>query len=150
MAQQEYSLACHRLEKNTHQAKHLDDQLTNRTPTLLDDLIVRDASILLSLNHSLGTTHRTLSSEQKHAFVQFSQQFHTEDVYLMLGHPPERIALGDILHQRYNAEQTRQTMQNNLDKLNESIAHDKSRRDRLKVDGARRRSPDAASRPSRS
>ncbi|EHA14676.1 hypothetical protein [Halomonas sp. HAL1] len=132
VAQQEYSLICQRLEKNTRQAKHLEEQLSNRAPTLLDDLSVRDANILFSLNRSLGTTHGTLTPEQKQAFVQFSQQFHSEDGHLMLGHPPERIALGDILHQRYDAEQTHQTMQNNLDMLNESIAHDQSRRDKLR------------------
>ncbi|MDP4559408.1 hypothetical protein Q9247_17190 [Halomonas meridiana] len=132
VAQQEYSLTCQRLEKNTRQAKHLEEQLTNRAPTLLDVLSVRDASILFSLNRSLGTTHGTLTPEQKQAFVQFSQQFHSEDGHLMLGHPPERIALGDIPHQRYDAEQTHQTMQNNLDKLNETIARDQNRRDKLR------------------
>ncbi|MFI2818050.1 hypothetical protein [Vreelandella piezotolerans] len=132
VAQQEYSLTCQRLEKNTRQAKHLEEQLTNRAPTLLDVLSVRDASILFSLNRSLGTTHGTLTPEQKQAFVQFSQQFHSEDGHLMLGHPPERIALGDIPHQRYDAEQTHQAMQNNLDKLNETIARDQNRRDKLR------------------
>lgn len=136
MAQQEYSKVCQRLENNTRQAKHMEERLTNRTPTLLDDLSLRDASILFSLNLSLGTTHGTLTAEQKQAFVQFSQQFHSEGDYLMLGHPPERIALGDILHQRYDAEKTRQTMQNNLDKLSESIAHDKSRRDKLREEAS--------------
>lgn len=131
VAQQEYAQVCQRLEENTRQAKHLDERLANRTPTLLDDLTVRDASILFSLNSSLGTTHGMLTPEQKQAFIQFSQQFHSEDGHLVLDQPLERIALRDIPHQGYDAEQTRQTMQDNLDKLKEAIAHDKSRRDKL-------------------
>ncbi|WP_168014554.1 hypothetical protein [Halomonas salinarum] len=131
VAQQDYAQVCQRLEENTRQAKHLDERLANRTPTLLDDLTVRDASILFSLNNSLGTTHGVLTPEQKQAFIQFSQQFHSEDGHLMLGQPLERIVLRDIPHQRYDAEQTRQTIQDNLDKLKEAIARDKSRRDKL-------------------
>lgn len=131
VAQQEYAQVCQRLGENTRKAKHLDEQLANRTPTLLDNLTVRDASILFSLNRSLGTTHGTLTPEQKQAFIQFSREFHSEDGHLVLGQPQERIALRDIPHQGYDAKQTRQTIQDTLDKLNAGIAHDKNRRDKL-------------------
>jgi len=132
VAQREYSNVCQRLEQNTREAARLDEQLANRTPTLLDDLTVRDASILYSLNTTLGATHGELTPDQKQAFVQFSQQFHSEDGHLMLGNPQEHISLGGIRYQGYDAEQTRQTMQDNLVKLQASITRDKQRRDKLK------------------
>ncbi|WP_155833510.1 hypothetical protein [Halomonas sp. BC04] len=132
VAQQEYAQVCQRLEKNLRSARHLDEQLANRTPTLLDDLTVGDASILFSLNRSLATTHGALTPEQKQAFTEFSRQFHSEDGHLVLGQPQERIPLRDIPYHGYDAEQTRQTMQGNLAKLNDQIAHDKTRCDKLR------------------
>ena len=131
VAQQQHAEICDRLASNERQAKWLDQQLTNRTPTLLDDLAVSDASILNSLNRSLGTTHGVLTHEQKQAFAQFSQQFRSEDGHLMLGAPQEDIALSDIPYQEYDAEKTRQQMQIQLDELKERNAQDKKRRDRL-------------------
>lgn len=131
VAQQQHAEICDRLASNERQAKRLDEQLTNRTPTLLDDLTVSDASILNSLNRSLGTTHGVLTREQKQAFAQFSQQFRSEDGHLVLGHHQEPIALRDIPHQEYDAEKTRQHMQVQLDELKERNAQDKKHRDRL-------------------
>ncbi|SFM15478.1 hypothetical protein [Marinobacter zhejiangensis] len=131
VAQQQHAEICDRLASNERQAKWLDQQITNRTPTLLDDLAVSDASILNSLNRSLGTTHGVLTHEQKQAFAQFSQQFRSEDGHLMLGAPQEGIALNDISYQEYDAEKTRQQMRSQLDELKERNAQDKKRRDRL-------------------
>ncbi|TGN39789.1 hypothetical protein [Marinobacter confluentis] len=131
VAQQQHAEICDRLASNERQAKWLDEQLTNRTPTLLDDLTVSDASILNSLNRSLGTTHGVLTREQKQAFAQFSQQFRSEDGHLVLGHHQEPIALRDISHQEYDAEKTRQHMQVQLDELKARNAQDKKYRDRL-------------------
>jgi len=131
VAQKDYTRTCERLDKNTRIAKQLDEQLTNRTPTLLDDLIVSDASILNSLNRSLGTTHGVLTHEQKQAFTQFSQQFRSEDGHLVLGDPQEGIALSDIRYQEYNAEKTREDLRGRLDELNATIAQDKKQRDKL-------------------
>ena len=131
VAQQDYTRTCERLDKNMRIAKQLDEQLTNRTPTLLDDLSVSDASILNSLNRSLGTTHGVLTQEQKQAFTQFSQQFLSEDGHLVLGDPQEGIALSDIRYQEYNAEKTREDLQSRLDELNATIAQDKKQRDKL-------------------
>lgn len=105
VAQKEYATVCDRLDSNSRQAKRLDDQLTNRTPTLLDDLSVDDASILHSMNHSLGATHGALTGEQEQAFSQFSQQFRPSDGYLMLGHQSEDcVVLGGIPYHEYDAE----------------------------------------------
>lgn len=131
VAQQQHAEICDRLASNERQAKWLDQQITNRTPTLLDDLAVSDASILNSLNRSLGTTHGVLTHEQKQAFAQFSQQFRSEDGHLILGAPQEGIALSDISYQEYDAEKTRQQMRSQLDELKERNAQDKKRRDRL-------------------
>lgn len=68
VAQQDYTAVCQRLEVNARQAKYLDEQLANSTPTLLEELAEHDASILFSLNSSLGTTHGILTPEQKQAF----------------------------------------------------------------------------------
>lgn len=130
VAQQEYAKTCDRLERNERQAKRLEEQLTNRSPALLDDLTVSDASILNSLNRSLGTTHGALTQEQKQAFTQFSQQFRSEDGHLVLGHQ-EPIALRDIPYKEYDAEKTRQHMQAQLDELKARNAQDKKHRDRL-------------------
>lgn len=130
-AQGNLSVVNQRLESNKRQARLLEEQLTNRAPTLLDDLAVRDASVLYSLNTALGTTHGELTSVQKQAFIQFSQQFHAEDGHLMLGQPPQRIALREIPHQGYDAEQTRQTLQENLRTLKASIVTDDKRRQTL-------------------
>jgi hypothetical protein len=131
VAQQQHAEICDRLASNERQAKWLDKQLTNRTPTLLNDLTVSDASILNSLNRSLGTTHGVLTHEQKQAFAQFSQQFRSEDGHLMLGDPQDGIALSDIPYQEYDAEKTRQHMRGQLEELKARIAQDKKRRDRL-------------------
>lgn len=131
VAQQEYAKICGRLERNERQAKRLKEQLTNRTPALLDDLTVSDASILNSLNRSLGTTHGVLTQEQKQAFIQFSQQFLSEDGYLLLGDAQEGIALNDIPYHEYDAEKTRQYQQSRLEELEATVAHDKKQRDKL-------------------
>lgn len=131
VAQQHHTEICNRLGSNERQAKRLEEQLTNRAPTLLDDLMVSDASILNSLNRSLGTTHGVLTQEQKQAFIQFSQQFLSEDGHLVLGQHQERIALSDISYQEYDTEKTRQHMQGQLEELKARIAQDKKHRDRL-------------------
>ncbi|AKO51393.1 hypothetical protein ABA45_02310 [Marinobacter psychrophilus] len=131
VAQQEYAKTCGRLERNERQAKRLEEQLTNRTPALLDDLTVSDASILNSLNRSLGTTHGVLTQEQKQVFTQFSQQFLSEDGHLLLGDAQEGIALSDIPYHEYDAEKTRQYQQSHLDELKATVAHDKKQRDKL-------------------
>lgn len=131
VAQQQHAEICDRLATNERQAKQLDEQLTNRSPTLLDDLAVPSASILNSLNRPLGTTHGALTQEQKQAFTQFSQQFRSKDGHLVLGHHQEPIALRDIPYQEYDAEKTRQHMQAQLDELKAKNAQDKKRRDRL-------------------
>lgn len=131
VAQQEYAKICGRLERNERQANRLEEQLTNRTPALLDDLTVSDASILNSLNRSLGTTHGVLTHEQKQAFIQFSQQFLSEDGYLLLGDAREGIALNDIPYHEYDAEKTRQYQQSRLEELKATVAHDKKQRDKL-------------------
>ncbi|WP_166256224.1 hypothetical protein [Marinobacter salicampi] len=131
VAQQRHAEICDRLNSNERQAKRLEEQLTNRAPTLLDDLSVGDASILNSLNRSLGTTHGVLTPEQKQSFIKFSQQFLSEDGHLVLGHHQERIALSDIAYQEYDAEKTRQHMQSQLNELKARIAQDKKHRDRL-------------------
>ncbi|WP_417517903.1 hypothetical protein [Marinobacter sp.] len=131
VAQQQHADICNRLAGNERQAKRLDEKLTSRTPTLLDDLTVSDASILNSLNRSLGTTHGVLTHEQKQAFAHFSQQFLSEDGSLVLGHHHERIALSDIAYQEYDAEKSRQHMQGQLNELKAIIAQDKKYRDKL-------------------
>jgi DNA repair exonuclease SbcCD ATPase subunit len=131
VAQEDYTRTCERLTRNERQAKRLYEQLTNRTPTLLDDLTVSDASILNSMNRSLGRTHGALTHEQKQAFTQFSQLFRSEDGHLVLGQPPESIALSDISYQEYDAEKTRQDMKGQLDELKARNAQDKKHRDKL-------------------
>ena len=131
VAKQQHAEICDRLTSNERQAKRLDEQLTNRSPTLLDGLTVPSASILNSLNRSLGTTHGVLTQEQKQVFTQFSQQFLSEDGHLLLGDAQEGIALSDIPYHEYDAEKTRQYQQSRLDELKATVAHDKKQRDKL-------------------
>lgn len=131
VARQQHADICDRLASNERQANRLDEQLINRTPTLLDDLSASDASILNSFNRSLGTTHGALTQEQKQAFIQFSQQFWSKDGHLVLGHLPDGVALSDVAYHEYDAEKTRLDMQANLNKLKTIIAQDKKQRDRL-------------------
>lgn len=128
VAQERLSQINRRLEENKRQALQLDKQLSRRAPTLLDDLPVRDASILYSINTVLGTTYGELSTEQQQAFIQFSHQFHSEDGHLMLGQPQQRITLKGIAYQAYDAEKTRESIQNQLHDLQDGIARDEKRR----------------------
>ncbi|WP_163560918.1 hypothetical protein [Halomonas sp. NO4] len=128
VAQENLSQVNRRLEGNKRQALQLDKQLSSRAPTLLDDLKVRDASILYSLNTVLGTTHGELTAEQKQAFIQFSRQFHSEDGNLVLGQPQQRITLKGIAYKGYDAEKTRQSMQHELNDLRAGIERDEKRR----------------------
>ena len=134
VAQQNLSDVNKRLEGNKRQARHLDEKLSSRAPTLLDDLKVRDASILYSLNSALGSTHGELTAEQKQAFIQFSQQFHDEDGHLVLGQPQKRLPLMGITYHSYDAEKTRQKMRDEFDVLNASIGRDEKRRSTLMED----------------
>ena len=131
VAQENLSQVNKRLEENKRQARQLAEKLSNRAATLLDDLTVRDASILYSLNDSLGTTHGELTPEQKQAFTQFSQQFHSEDGHLVLGQPQQRIPLKGIDYRGYDAEQTRQRMEQGLANLKTGIESDEKRRSTL-------------------
>ncbi|MCE8037023.1 hypothetical protein [Halomonas sp. MCCC 1A11062] len=128
VAQQNLSEVSKRLEGNKRKARYLDEKLSSRAPTLLDELTVRDASILYSLNSALGSTHGELSSEQKQAFTQFSQQFHDEDGHLVLGQPQQRLPLMGIPYYSYDAQKTRQKMRDELDALNAGIGRDEKRR----------------------
>lgn len=132
VAEEAYTTVCNRLTENEREEKRLDEQLTNRATTVLDDLTASDASILNSLNGSLATTHGSLTSEQKHAFTLFSQQFSSEDGHLVLGQDSHNgIVLSGTRYQEYDAEKTRQQMLRDLEDLKAAISKDKKQRDKL-------------------
>ncbi|WP_311950513.1 hypothetical protein [Halomonas piscis] len=120
-----------RLQSNKHKAQRMRQALDNRSPTLLDALPARDAAILYSLNPALGKTHGTPGAEQLAAFRHFSEQFHSADGVLVLGHPPDHIILGGIAWQAYDAEHNRQQSEHELTQLQRYIERDSEQRDEL-------------------